>query len=107
MKRNNHMQTVNIGAHMRALRQERGMTLREVAALAHTSVSTLSDIERGDMNPSFGMLESIGTALGLHISEFFGVVFNPLSPDEQALIDAYRAGDMQSIMKLTLKALDN
>lgn len=96
---------MNIGKHIKTLREERGWTLQTVASRANTSASTISDIERGDMNPSLSMLERVAAAFDLSLADFFGVVFNPLSPDEQRLIEAFRAGDMREVMRVTLESV--
>src|SRR5579859_3338499 len=52
-----------LGAALRALRQERQLSLRGLARQAHVSASLLSEIEHGRVNPSVATLFSIATAL--------------------------------------------
>lgn len=55
--------TSTLGRRIRALRLERGLSLRSVAALAQVSPSLLSQIERGDASPSLVSLVAIADAL--------------------------------------------
>ena len=54
-----------IGETLRAVRTERGLTLRQVAEGAHVSVSYLAEIERGEKDPSSRVLESVAEGLGM------------------------------------------
>jgi transcriptional regulator with XRE-family HTH domain len=55
--------TLALSRRLRALRAERGMSLRAVASLAQVSPSLLSQIERGDVSPSLLSLVAIADAL--------------------------------------------
>jgi transcriptional regulator with XRE-family HTH domain len=61
----------DVGLHLRALRQERGLSLRALAQLCDLSANTISLIERGASSPSVSTLQRLATALGVHISYFF------------------------------------
>jgi transcriptional regulator with XRE-family HTH domain len=63
--------TAELGPHLRALRQERGLSLRRLATLAGISASLLSDVEHGHVNPSVASLFSLATALGVPAHTFF------------------------------------
>ena len=54
-----------IGETLRTARNERGLTLRQVAEGAHVSISYLAEIERGEKDPSSRVLESIAEGLGM------------------------------------------
>jgi len=58
-----------IGETLRAERNERGLTLKQVAEGAHVSVSYLAEIERGEKDPSSRVLESIASGLDVEVSE--------------------------------------
>ncbi len=64
-----------IGQKIRALRKERGLTLKQLAALANCSPSFISQVERGKVSPSIATLKQIASALKVNIVDFF------LSPD--------------------------
>lgn len=71
-----------IGETLRAERNERGLTLREVAEGAHVSVSYLAEIERGEKDPSSRVLENISTGLGMEVSDLLVRVAGALEPAE-------------------------
>lgn len=52
-----------VGRRIRQVRLERGLTLRQLEALADLSATHLSDIERGQTSPTLGALMRIATAL--------------------------------------------
>jgi transcriptional regulator with XRE-family HTH domain len=53
-----------IGRRIRAVRQERKLSLRQVAATAKLSATHISEIERGHTTPTVGALVRIAEALG-------------------------------------------
>ena len=61
----------NLGLRIRAYRQMRKMTLRQVAGQAEVSVSFLSQLERGTSGASITTLRLIAEALGLTLSDLF------------------------------------
>lgn len=65
-----------IGEKLREVRQERGMSLRDLATKAEVSASMLSQIETGKVFPSVRSLYSIATALGVSVDYFFPEVGN-------------------------------
>jgi transcriptional regulator with XRE-family HTH domain len=67
----NHDDMLNIGAKFRAARQEKKMSLRELAARADVSPSLLSQIENGRANPSVMTLYNVAEALSVSITYFF------------------------------------
>ena len=54
-----------IGAALRRIRQDSGLTLREVARVAAVSMPYLSEVERGRKEPSSEVIAGICAALGL------------------------------------------
>jgi transcriptional regulator with XRE-family HTH domain len=54
------------------IRQQRGLSLEELAASSEVSASFLSQLERGLGNPSFVTLTKIARALSVPIGSFFG-----------------------------------
>jgi len=59
----------NLGAKIRELRKEQGLTLYELAARIGISPSFLSAIERGRKRPSVGMIKKISQ--GLKVSAYY------------------------------------
>ncbi|HEY8525055.1 MAG TPA: XRE family transcriptional regulator [Acidimicrobiales bacterium] len=58
-----------VGANVRRLREQAGLSLRELAARAAVSASTLSSLEAGSGNPGVQTLVHIAGALGVPFSE--------------------------------------
>jgi transcriptional regulator with XRE-family HTH domain len=69
-----------IGETLRAERNERGLTLKQVAQGAHVSVSYLAEIERGEKDPSSRVLESIAVGLDIEVSELLIRIAAALEP---------------------------
>lgn len=62
--------TRQIGERLRSLRGERNMTILELAAKAGVSAGIISQIERGNSNPSMKTLQRLRSALGANLWEF-------------------------------------
>jgi len=71
-----------IGEKLRTVRQERKMSLRELADKAEISASMLSQIETGKAFPSVRSLYGIASALGVSVDYFFPEQNNNHSPAE-------------------------
>ncbi len=69
-----------IGETLRALRTERGLTLRQVAEGAHVSVSYLAEIERGEKDPSSRVLQSIAGGLEVEVGDLLLRIAATLGP---------------------------
>jgi XRE family transcriptional regulator, regulator of sulfur utilization len=61
-----------IGPRLQHLRKERGLTLDELSAASSVSRSMLSQIERGQANPTLATVWHLSQALGVELSEFVG-----------------------------------
>src|SRR5438132_10445465 len=57
------MRKGEIGRRIRAVRRERGLTLRQVASAAGLSATHISEIERGHTTPTVGALLRVARAL--------------------------------------------
>lgn len=62
---------LGLGARVRALREERGLSLRELAARAGMAVSFVSKIESGKASPTLMSLVKLLEALDLDLAAFF------------------------------------
>ncbi|WP_432034791.1 helix-turn-helix domain-containing protein [Streptomyces cucumeris] len=62
----------SVGERLRTLRRARRLTLRAVSGSAGISEGYLSQIERGQANPSIATLQQISSALGLKVADLFG-----------------------------------
>lgn len=72
-----------IGDALRARRQGQHRTLREVSSAANVSLGYLSEIERGQKEPSSELLAAICDALGARLSELLSEVSDTVALAEQ------------------------
>jgi len=63
--------TIQVGARVRALRKERGLTIRTLAERCQLSTNTLGLIENNHTSPSVHTLHKLSRGLDVHISTFF------------------------------------
>ena len=62
---------VEVGERLRAIRQLRRKTLKDVASAAGLSESFVSQLERGRTNATIATLQRLSTALGIEVSDLF------------------------------------
>ena len=89
---------LRLGGRIRALRQARRLTLRDVAERSGVTESFLSQVERGVASPSIASVQRIARALGRSIAELFAT-------DDRAGI-VVRAGDRRRVVYQGLGAVD-
>lgn len=63
--------SVNVGGKLRAMREERGLSIRALARASGISANALSVIERGKSSPSVSTLYKVTDALGVPITSLF------------------------------------
>lgn len=78
---------MNIGAAIRKVRLEKGLTLEAVALEAGTYAGNLSKIERSQQLPSLDLLHKLSHALGAKTSDLYAVAESELEDGEQAASD--------------------
>ena len=61
----------SIGRKLRTLREERGLSQRELASAAGISANAVSLIERNENSPSVATLQSLAMALNVKMGYFF------------------------------------
>jgi transcriptional regulator with XRE-family HTH domain len=66
-----------LGARLRAIRLRRGLTVRELAGRLELSASSVSQIERGKLQPSVRTLYALASEFGVTVDE---VLFEQPSP---------------------------
>src|ERR1700748_1286447 len=69
-----------IGARVRALRDERGLTFEGLAERADVSRAMLSRIERGESSPTAQLLNKVCGGLGVTLSALFADPSEAASP---------------------------
>ena len=62
---------LDVGKQVRLIRRKRDLSQRELARRVGVSNGTISQIERGNSDPSFSLLMKVLDGLGVSISEFF------------------------------------
>jgi transcriptional regulator with XRE-family HTH domain len=72
-----------VGETLRGLRLRQRRTLREVSSSARVSLGYLSEVERGQKEPSSELLASICAALDVELSELFAEVSTTLRREEK------------------------
>ena len=75
-----------LGGVLRRQRQRQGRTLREVSAAARVSLGYLSEVERGQKEPSSELLASICTALEVPLSSVLREVSDQVATEETAVV---------------------
>lgn len=61
----------NVGQRIRALREQRGLSLRALAEGCKLSINAISRIERNETSPTVSSLHQLAIALRVPITEFF------------------------------------
>ncbi|HCQ53387.1 MULTISPECIES: helix-turn-helix domain-containing protein [Brevundimonas] len=62
-----------VGANIRRLRKERGLSQEALAGEAGLAMRHLGRIERGEGNPTVAILGKLAEVLGVHPTEFYAV----------------------------------
>jgi transcriptional regulator with XRE-family HTH domain len=74
--------TPRIGPAIQKERKQRKLTLEQLAARSGVSKSMLSQIERGEANPTFAVVWSLTEALDLDFSDLIGGSATAVNPDQ-------------------------
>jgi transcriptional regulator with XRE-family HTH domain len=77
-----------IGEVLRARRMAKGLTLRDVSAAARVSLGYISEVERGQKEPSSELLAALCDALDVPMSQVLRDVSALMEIQEQSTIDA-------------------
>src|SRR4051812_23446020 len=94
-----------VGPRLRTLREQRGPTLRALAADTGISVSTLSRLESGQRRPTLELLLPLARAYGVPLDELVGapptgdprVHFQPVSRHGMTMVPlTHHAGGLQA-----------
>lgn len=67
-----HTEEIKVGESIRATREERGLSLKDLADLTGFSAALLSQMENHLVSPSLGTIITISRALKLPLGHFFG-----------------------------------
>src|SRR6476661_8637215 len=86
-----------VGDTLRAQRLRQRRTLREVSASARVSLGYLSEVERGQKEPSSELLAAIASALDVELSELFAEVATVLRREEKLAAGTLSGGRLAAI----------
>ena len=88
-----------VGQHIRALRQERGLSLNEVARRSQLSPSFISQVERELCSISISSLHEICSVLGINLAEFFASLESAKRSEDPArrLSEVLKEGSQPSV----------
>jgi transcriptional regulator with XRE-family HTH domain len=79
---------IRLPQQLRKLRRARNLSLESLGAIAGVSRSMLSQIERGEANPTLAVTVRISRALGVSLDDIAGIY-----PDSASIIEVIRADD--------------
>lgn len=100
-----------LGTQLRALRKQQKLTLESLAARANVSAGIMSQVERGQGNPSFNTLVQIAHALSIPVAQLFRgerTTSPVVRHDERRRLSIHRsAGDDLAIPELLTPGLDH
>lgn len=65
--------TLQLGAAIRKLREERGLSIEALAHRANLHWTYVSEIERGRRNPSWSVVCALADGLGVELAELVAV----------------------------------
>jgi transcriptional regulator with XRE-family HTH domain len=83
-----------VGPRLRALRQQRDMTLGDLSAATNISVSTLSRLESGQRRPNLELLLPLARAYGVPLDELIG---SPSAGDPRVQVLPFERGGITYI----------
>src|SRR3954453_22893147 len=75
-----------VGETLRTVRMRQRRTLREVSGAARVSLGCLSEVERGQKEPSSELLAAICDALEVEMSDLFAQVSQTLRREEKLVL---------------------
>jgi transcriptional regulator with XRE-family HTH domain len=101
-----------VADRLRRVRENRGLTQRELARLCGIGENQINKYENGGSDPSLANLKVIAQVLEVSADYLLGLSDHPigslnekLKPDEHQLLAAYVSGDSATIMELVSSRL--
>ncbi len=88
--------TPEIGPVIQRHRKAQGLTLEQIADLSGVSKSMLSQIERGQANPTFAVLWSLTRALGIDFTDLIDGAATAAADDAIEVVSRLGTPEMQS-----------
>jgi transcriptional regulator with XRE-family HTH domain len=72
MEEERPVEEIRVGEKVKALREQKGLSLKEIADLTGFSTALLSQMENHLVSPSLGTLIKLAKALGVKVGDFLG-----------------------------------
>jgi transcriptional regulator with XRE-family HTH domain len=72
MEAEKNFEEIRVGEKMKALRESKGLSLKELADLTGFSTALLSQMENHLVSPSLGTMIKVANALGVKVGDFLG-----------------------------------
>ena len=72
MKEEKDVEEIRVGEKVKALREEKGLSLKELADLTGFSTALISQMENHLVSPSLGTIIKLAKALGVRVGDFWG-----------------------------------
>jgi len=85
--------SIDVATRIRTLREERGLSMRDLAAKSNLSANAISTIERGKVSPSVSTLYKIADALGAPVTTFF----TPAEADDKKRVVFLKADERRRV----------
>jgi transcriptional regulator with XRE-family HTH domain len=86
------MNTATVGSRIRALREAKGLSLRDLAGLSRVSAPMLSQVERGETSPTLAVATKIASGLELTLSQL-------LRLDERPHVSVVRRTQRRKVLR--------
>lgn len=96
-----------MGAVVRRERQERKVTLKELAERSSLSVVYLGEVERGKKYPSASVLERLAAALELEVSDLLEYVADELRGPQEHVVTAIGFTQPNQPPRITVRRMVN
>ncbi|KUE76723.1 hypothetical protein ASJ35_06855 [Ruthenibacterium lactatiformans] len=80
-----------LGNAMRNARKSRGFTQERLSDVSGVSVRHIAKIEKGEVNPSFDIMEKLITALGTSFDAFYNPASDKEAIELQEVVGLYKA----------------
>lgn len=75
---------IAVGETLRRIRTEQGLTLRDVSAQSYVALGYLSEVERGQKQASYDVLENIATTLHITTTQLLKEIYEYLEENNHA-----------------------
>ena len=82
---------IRLGNHVKQILKERKMSQQKLSDISGLAVRTISKIERGKMNPSYEVLSTLVSVLGISFDSLFTVTNDQTSAEIQEIERRYSA----------------